>query len=93
MTWITARSKAIAAAISMALLYAAMYYGTNKYVSIAIAVAGVLGVHAVPNPEEAEQVPEIASKPVDAGGPAIKTMGYTGPSGPFPPASGLPPRT
>jgi len=48
-------SKAITAVIGQALAYAALYYGGNKYVAAAVAIAAALGVYAVPNsrPEEA----------------------------------------
>ncbi len=42
-------SKAITAVIGQALTYAALYYGGNKYVAAAVAVAAALGVYAVPN--------------------------------------------
>ena len=42
-------SKAITGIVTHALVFASMYYGTNHYVSAAIAVAGALGIYAVPN--------------------------------------------
>lgn len=42
-------SKAVAAFIGQALAYASLYYGSNKYVAAAVAVAAALGVYAVPN--------------------------------------------
>jgi hypothetical protein len=44
-----AYSKTVAAVIGQALAYAALYYGGNKYVAAAVAVASALGVYAVPN--------------------------------------------
>ena len=42
-------SKAVAAFVGVALTYATQYYGTNHWVSAAVAVASALGVYAVPN--------------------------------------------
>ena len=42
-------SKTIAAVIGQALAYAALHYGGNHYVAMAVAVASALGVYAVPN--------------------------------------------
>ena len=42
-------SKAIAAAIGVALAYATQHYAANPWVAVAVAVASVLGVYAVPN--------------------------------------------
>ena len=42
-------SKAITAVIGQALTFASLYYGTNHWVSAAVAVASALGVYAVPN--------------------------------------------
>ena len=42
-------SKTVAAVIGQALAYATLYYGGNKYVAAAVAVASALGVYAVPN--------------------------------------------
>jgi len=42
-------SKAIAAVIGQALAYATLYYGDNRWVALAVAVAAALGVYAVPN--------------------------------------------
>jgi len=42
-------SKAITAVIGQALALASLYYGGNKYVAIAVALAGASGVFAVPN--------------------------------------------
>lgn len=42
-------SKAIAALLTQGLTFAAMYYGTNHYVAMAIGILGALGVYAVPN--------------------------------------------
>ena len=42
-------SKAVTAVIGQALAYATLYYGTNKWVAAAVAVASALGVYAVPN--------------------------------------------
>ena len=42
-------SKAVAALIGVALTYAAQYYGSNKWVAAAVAVASALSVYAVPN--------------------------------------------
>ena len=46
-------SKAITAVIGQALAYASLYYGTNHWVSAAVAIASALGVYAVPNSEGA----------------------------------------
>ena len=42
-------SKAITAIIGQALTFATLYYGTNHWVSAAVAIAAALGVYAVPN--------------------------------------------
>jgi hypothetical protein len=42
-------SKAVTAAIGLALAYATQHYAANPWVAIAVAVAAALGVYAVPN--------------------------------------------
>ena len=42
-------SKTVTALIGVALTYATQYYGTDHWVSAAVAIAAVLGVYAVPN--------------------------------------------
>ena len=42
-------SKFLTGIIGQALTFAVMYYGSNHYVSVAVAVAAALGVYAVPN--------------------------------------------
>jgi hypothetical protein len=42
-------AKAITAVAGQALTYAALYYGTNHWVALAVALASALGVYAVPN--------------------------------------------
>ena len=42
-------SKTVAAIIGQALTFASLYYGGNKYVAAAVAVAAALGVWGVPN--------------------------------------------
>ena len=42
-------SKFVTGIVGQALTYATLYYGGNKYVAMAIAVASALGVYAVPN--------------------------------------------
>ena len=42
-------SKTVTAVIGVALSYASQYYGTNHWVSAAVAVAAAMGVWAVPN--------------------------------------------
>lgn len=42
-------SKAITAVAGQALTFTTLYYGTNHWVSAAVAVASALGVYAVPN--------------------------------------------
>jgi len=49
MPQIGAYSKAVTAVVGQALAYAALYYGGNKYVAAAVAVASAAGVWAVPN--------------------------------------------
>lgn len=44
-----AYSKAFTAVAGQALTYAALYYGTNHWVALAVAIASALGVYAVPN--------------------------------------------
>ena len=50
-------SKFITGVIGQALTYAALYYGGNKWVAIAVAVAASLGVYAVPNSPKAPPPP------------------------------------
>jgi len=50
-------SKAVTAVIGQALAYATLYYGGNKYVAAAVAVAAALGVYAVPNSAPKEPPP------------------------------------
>ena len=42
-------SKAITAAIGLALTYATQHYAANPWVAVAVAVASALGVYAVSN--------------------------------------------
>lgn len=42
-------SKFVAAVIGLAITFASQYYGTNHWVSAAVAAASALGVYAVPN--------------------------------------------
>ena len=42
-------SKAVTSAVGLALTFATQYYGTNHWVSVAVAIAAALGVYAVPN--------------------------------------------
>ncbi len=42
-------AKAVTAIIGQALTFATLYYGDNKWVAAAVAVAAALGVYAVPN--------------------------------------------
>ena len=42
-------SKAVSAVIGQALTFATLYYGGNKWVAAAVAIAATLGVYAVPN--------------------------------------------
>ena len=51
-------SKTIAAVIGQALAYATLYYGTNKWVAAAVAVASALGVYAVPNSSPPKPPPQ-----------------------------------
>ncbi len=46
-------SKAITAIVGQALAYATLYYGGNKWVAAAVAIAAALGVYAVPNSPKA----------------------------------------
>jgi hypothetical protein len=41
--------KFVTGIVGQALTYATLYYGGNKYVAAAVAVASALGVYAVPN--------------------------------------------
>ena len=50
-------SKTVTAVIGQALAYASLYYGTNHWVSVAVAVASALGVYAVPNNSPKEPPP------------------------------------
>ena len=47
--------KVITALVGLGLTYASTYYATNHYVVLAIALAGVLGVYAVPNENPASR--------------------------------------
>ena len=51
-------SKAITAVIGQALTFASLYYGTNHWVSAAVAVASALGVYAVPNAKTDADAPK-----------------------------------
>lgn len=42
-------SKFLTGIAGQALTYATLYYGTNHYVALAVAIASALGVYAVPN--------------------------------------------
>jgi len=42
-------SKFFTGIAGQALTYATLYYGTNHYVALAVAIASALGVYAVPN--------------------------------------------
>jgi hypothetical protein len=46
-------SKAVTAVIGQALTFASLYYGTNHWISAAVAVASAAGVYAVPNSPKA----------------------------------------
>ncbi len=46
-------SKAISAVVGQALAFATLYYGGNKWVAAAVAIAAALGVYAVPNSPKA----------------------------------------
>ena len=50
-------SKAVTAIIGQALAYATLYYGGNKWVAAAVAIASALGVYAVPNSPKAPPPP------------------------------------
>jgi hypothetical protein len=49
MSRISQYSKSLTAIIGQALTFATLYYGSNKWVAAAVAVAAALGVYAVPN--------------------------------------------
>ena len=51
-------SKTIAAVIGQALAYATLYYGDNKWVAGAVAIAAALGVYAVPNSSSPKPPPQ-----------------------------------
>ena len=42
-------SKFLTGIAGQALTYATLYYGTNHYVALAVAIASALGVYAIPN--------------------------------------------
>jgi hypothetical protein len=42
-------SKFLTGIAGQALTFATMFYGTNHYVSLAVAIAAALGIYAVPN--------------------------------------------
>jgi hypothetical protein len=50
-------SKAITAVIGQGLAYATLYYWNNHWVAAAVAVAGALGVYAVPNSSSSPKEP------------------------------------
>jgi len=56
-------SKAITAVVGQALTFATLYYGSNHWVSAAVAIAAALGVYAVPN------APKPATSAVGKGEP------------------------
>ena len=46
-------SKFFTAVVGQALTFATLYYGSNHFVSAAVAIAAALGVYAVPNAKPA----------------------------------------
>ena len=42
-------SKFVVGLVGQGLTFASLYYGTNHYVALAMAVASALGIYAVPN--------------------------------------------
>ena len=56
-------SKFFTGVVGQALTYATLYYGGNKYVAAAVAVAASLGVYAVPNAAPKGQVLPPAEPP------------------------------
>jgi len=52
-------SKAIAAVVGQAVAFATLYYPGNHWVAVAIAVASVLGVYAVPNSPSKSEEPHL----------------------------------
>ena len=49
--------KFVTGVVGQALTYATLYYGGNKYVAAAVAVASALGVYAVPNAPNGQAPP------------------------------------
>ena len=50
-------SKFVTGIVGQALTYSVLYYGGNKYVAAAVAVASALGIYAVPNSDPKEPPP------------------------------------
>ena len=50
-------SKFITGIVGQALTYATLYYGGNKYVAAAVAIASALGIYAVPNSGSPKEPP------------------------------------
>jgi hypothetical protein len=71
---ITKYRKAAVAVVTQALTFATLFYGSNHYVSMAVALAGALGVYAVPNETPAVPPPPVAApappRPVPPAAPA-----------------------
>jgi hypothetical protein len=57
--------KFLTSTVGLALTYAVQFYGTNHWVTAAVAVASALGVYAVPN----DAKPAPASPPASGGQP------------------------
>jgi hypothetical protein len=72
---ITKYRKAAVAVVTQALTFATLFYGSNHYVSMAVALAGALGVYAVPNETPAAPQPPAAAAPPAVTAPAAVRAG------------------
>jgi hypothetical protein len=78
MTWIATHRKALVAAFGTAVTLGAGVWGTdNKWVTLAIAIATVLGVNQVPN--QRPEAPAPAPAPSRRSAPPLHGSGGTEP--------------
>jgi hypothetical protein len=64
-------TKFFTAIVGQALTFAALFYGSNHWVVLAIAVASALGVYVAPNtppPPDPAAIPAVPAKPVSPTG-------------------------
>lgn len=68
-SFLSQRRKSIAYVLGVGLTYAGLYYGSNHYYTIAVAIAGLLGVHNIPNdPKPLAPLPQMQITAYGGGG-------------------------